>query len=96
MAGLVCLAKKKKKPVMVPAAPVIVEEHEAVHETIATGPGGVRATAVEIEDDVIIHGAGGAALAGGAAGCCEGGPPCERPGPVAAQPPPRPGHPHNC
>lgn len=78
---------------MVPAAPIIVEEHEVVHETVVTGPSGLQAAEVDIEDDVIIHGAGGA-IAGTAAGCSAGGLPCE-PGRAGALPPP-PGHPHNC
>lgn len=81
---------------MVPAAavPVIVEEHEVVHEAIATGPGGFQAMAVDIEDDVIVAGAG-AAIVGAAAGCGGGGPPPCEPGSAGALPPP-PGHPHNC
>ncbi|KAJ9166522.1 hypothetical protein P3X46_021262 [Hevea brasiliensis] len=64
LVGLICLAKKKKKPVMVPAAPVSIEEHEVIQETITTRPCGEEIVTVSIEDDVKIHevvgGAGGA------------------------------------
>lgn len=53
--GLICLAKKKKKPVMVPAAPVCIEEHEVIQEMITKGPCGEEIVTVSIEDDVQIH-----------------------------------------
>lgn len=80
--GLFCLAKKKKKPVMVPAAPCVdVEEHAVVHEVITTGPCGEQSATVDIEEDVEIHVAGGAVTgsgvgvaAVGAQASCEHGP----------------------
>ncbi|KAF2299740.1 hypothetical protein GH714_002975 [Hevea brasiliensis] len=60
------LAKKKKKPVMNPAAPVSIEEDEAIQEIITTGPWGEEIVTVPIEDDVQIHEVvGGAVDAGG-------------------------------
>lgn len=83
--GLFCLAKKKKKPVMVPeaaaAACVDVEEHEVVHEVITTGPCGEQSATVDIEEDMEIHATGGAVtgsgvgiVAAGAQASCEPGP----------------------
>jgi hypothetical protein len=54
--GLICLAKKKKKPVMVPVAPVCIEEHEVIQETITTGQCEEETATVSMEDDVRIHG----------------------------------------
>jgi hypothetical protein len=41
-------------PVLIPA-PVCVEEHEEVRETITTGPYGEQTVTLSVEDDVHVH-----------------------------------------
>ncbi|KAI6689019.1 hypothetical protein NL676_025847 [Syzygium grande] len=81
--GLFCLAKRRKRPVMVPGlAPCVDrEEREVVREAITTGPYGEQAVTVDIEDDTIIH---SGAVGGDAAGASYGG---------ASRPPYEPSHP---
>ncbi|KAK9270600.1 hypothetical protein L1049_026182 [Liquidambar formosana] len=77
--GLFCLAKKKKKPIMVPAA-VCIEEHEQIRETITTGPCGEQTMVVSIEDDVQIHEVlGGTTVAAGSHIGAVSSPPCSPP-----------------
>lgn len=65
---LVCAAKRKKRPLMVPAA-VCVEEHEVVQETVVAGSCGEQT--VTIEDDVSIHEVAGGVVVGVGTGSCE-------------------------
>ncbi|KAJ9166521.1 hypothetical protein P3X46_021261 [Hevea brasiliensis] len=54
--GLFCLARRRKKAVMIPAeAEACVEEHEHIQETITTGPCGEQTVTVTIDDDRRIH-----------------------------------------
>lgn len=86
---LVCLAKRKKRPVMVPAAAAAcIEEQEEIHEVVTTGPCGEETVAIDIEDDVQIHEVVGGVAPGGSGGGAAGawGPASCEPG-AAAKPP---------
>lgn len=62
---------------MVPAAAPCVEEHEEVHESIATGPYGEQTVTLSVEDDIQVHEAVGTSGAKGLHGIAGGGSPCE-------------------
>jgi len=65
---------------MVPAPAPCVEEHEEVHESIATGPYGEQTVTLSVEDDIQVHEAVGTS-AMGLHGIAGGGSPCEPPMP---------------
>jgi hypothetical protein len=63
-----------------PAPAPCVEEHEEVHESIATGPYGEQTVTLSVEDDIQVHEAVGTS-AMGLHGIAGGGSPCEPPVP---------------
>lgn len=56
--GLLCLAKKKKKPILIQVIPprpaACVEQHEVIHETVIQGSHGEQAVVITVEDDVRV------------------------------------------